>query len=253
MLVCEEDEILIGSDMSSLEDRIKHHFQYPLDPEYVKTQMAPDFDPHLLIAVIAGLMQESEMIYFKAHKDEHTPEVKRLSGIRQVGKGGNYSCQYGAMPPTVARSCGVDEATGRKVHTAYWKLNWSIKSIAKSTRVFKDKSGKMWQQNPINNFWYHLKVEKDRFSTLAQGSGAYAFDTWIKHMIVLCYKKWKRDLPLCGDFHDEVILRCKKNPVAQKMMHDMMREAILLTNEELKLNRELDIDIQFNTSYAGIH
>lgn len=111
----------------------------------------------------------------------------------------------------------------------------------------------MWQLNPINGFWYFLKVEKDRFSTLAQGSGAYAFDTWIKYMIILCEIKWKRELPLCGDFHDEVVLRCKDNEKARAAMHQMMREAIKLANDELKLNRELDIDIQFGKAYSNIH
>ena len=245
LLTCNDDEVLIGSDMSSLEDRIKHHFQFPLDPEYVKTQMAPDFDPHLLIAMAAGLLTEEQV-------RQHKAKEANFGAERQIGKGGNYSCQYGAGPPTVARSCGVSEAIGRKVHKAYWDVNWSIKKIAASTTV-KKVDGKMWQLNPINGLWYYLKVEKDRFSTLAQGSGAYSFDIWIKHMIILCQTKWKRDLPLCGDFHDEVILRCKNNDKAKAAMHAMMREAIGLANEELKLNRELDIEIQFGNAYSDIH
>lgn len=62
---------LLGSDLCSLEDRLKHHFQWKLDPEYVKTQMSDDFDPHLLTAVSASLMAEDESLFYKWYKKEH--------------------------------------------------------------------------------------------------------------------------------------------------------------------------------------
>jgi DNA polymerase I-like protein with 3'-5' exonuclease and polymerase domains len=51
--------------------------------------------------------------------------------------------------------------------------------------------------------------------------------------------------------HDEVILTVKKGnrEVAEKML----KEAIDLTNKQLKLNRDLDVDVQFGNSYAEIH
>jgi len=243
LLTCEDGEELVGSDMAALEDRWKHHYQWPYDPEYVKTQMADDYDPHLLICVAAGLLTEEQMNAHKAKEEDH-------SKIRHVGKGGNYSCQYGAGPPTVARSCGVEESVGRKIHTGYWKLNWSIKEIAKHT-IVKTCLGTQWQKNPINGFWYHLKADKDRFSTLVQGSGAYSFDMWIGKMFELCEKAWGKDLPLVGDFHDEVILRVKQGN--REVIKRMMKKAIELVNSELNLNRELDIDVQFDRTYAGIH
>lgn len=234
LLTCEDGQELCGSDMSSLEDRIKHHYQWEYDPEYVKTQMADDYDPHLLIAVAAGLITEAQMV-------NHKLGIENWGAERQIGKGGNYSCQYGAGFETVARTCGVRRHIGRKVHAAYWKLNWSIKEIAKNTTV-KKAAGKTWQYNPINGFWYLLKADKDRFSTLAQGSGAYCFDMWIIEMIKLCEKKWNAKLPLVGDFHDEVILRVKKGN--QQVISDMMREAMSNVNTQLNLNRELDYDIE---------
>ena len=243
LLTCEEHEELCGSDMSSLEDRWKHHYQWPIDPEYVKTQMADDFDPHLLVATSAGLITPAQMAAHKAGTEDHSRE-------RQIGKGGNYSCQYGAGGATVARTCGVSESVGRKIHQGYWDLNWSIKTIAESTIVKTALNGR-WQLNPVNKFWYHLKADKDRFSTLVQGSGAYSFDMWMIKMNELCQEKWGKDLPLIGDFHDEVILRVKKGH--QKIIKDMMKEAIMLVNEELDLNRELDVDVQFGNTYADIH
>src|SRR5690606_4220612 len=50
-LICEDDEVLCGSDMSSLEDRTKQHYMMPYDPEYVEEMNTEDFDPHIDIAV----------------------------------------------------------------------------------------------------------------------------------------------------------------------------------------------------------
>lgn len=250
LLTCEDGYECIGSDMSSLEDRWKHHYQWDYDPEYVKTQMADDFDPHLLTAFSAGLINQVEMDYYKKEKKSHSDEITRIGLLRQVGKGGNYSCQYGAGATTVARTCGVEEAVGKKVHTGYWKLNWSIKAIAKATRT-KKAIGQTWQMNPVNGFWYWLKTDKDRFSTLVQGSGAYSFDMWIQELILIFKERWGADLPLCGDFHDEIILRVKKGH--RELFTEILKEGIHRVNRKLNLNRELDVGIDFGNDYSEIH
>lgn len=71
LLIAREGKQLLGSDLSSLEDRIKHHFQWKLDPEYVKSQMTDGFDPHLAIACMAGLMTQDEVDFYKWYKANH--------------------------------------------------------------------------------------------------------------------------------------------------------------------------------------
>lgn len=71
LLLARDGNVLLGSDLNSLEDRIKHHFQWRLDPEYVKSQMSEGFDPHMTIAVSAGLMTEDEMEFYKWYKASH--------------------------------------------------------------------------------------------------------------------------------------------------------------------------------------
>ena len=41
----------------------------PYDPEYVKSQQSEDFDPHLSIALMGGLVTEDEMSFFKIIKE----------------------------------------------------------------------------------------------------------------------------------------------------------------------------------------
>lgn len=71
---------LLGSDLSSLEDRCKHHFMLPFDPEYVKTMMADDYDPHLLTALSAGLITEEQFDQYKGGNKEQSVVTARASG-----------------------------------------------------------------------------------------------------------------------------------------------------------------------------
>lgn len=237
-----EDYEQLGSDLCSLEDRCKHHFQWMYDPEYVKKQLAPDYDAHLAIGVIGGFITEQE-------SQDHKDGIKKCKQ-RPMFKTTNYACQYGAGVPTVARSAGCDQTTAARLHKAYWDLNWSIKEIAANTKVITV-DGQMWQQNPVNKFWYSLRTEKDRFSTLCQGTGAYVFDIWCNNIIAICNERWGCDPLLSGQFHDELILQVKKG--FRDLWTDLLNEAMERTNKELKLNRDCACDVQFGDNYAEIH
>jgi hypothetical protein len=236
VLIAPEGMELCGSDMSSLEDRIKQHFMFPHDPEYVEEMSEEGYDPHLALAVSAGALTREQM---EAHKrgDED------YGAIRKVYKSTNYACQYGAGGPTVARAAGVPVREGAKLVKAYWKKNWSIEAIAKEQET-KECAGGVWMLNPVNGFWYSLRHEKDRFSALCQGTGAYAFDLWMKYTV-------KKRPQLTGSFHDECILTIKEGH--RDGCTKLLKDAIGKVNDELNLNRTLDIDTQFGRDYSEIH
>lgn len=244
-LVCPEGYELAGSDMKSLEDRTKQHFMWPHDPEYVKEMMSPDFDPHIDLAVVGNLMTHDEgELYKSADKEfEGTQIYKALKVIRAVGKKANYTCVYGAGDAAVARAIGRPLAEGAKMRKAYWERNWSVLAIA-AEQIVKKCLGGMWLFNPVSELWYSLRYEKDRFSTLNQGTGVYCFDMWIMEFR-------KKRPQLTGQMHDEVILTVKKG--YREQVVKLLKDAVQVVNDKLKLNRELDIDVQFGDSYASIH
>lgn len=249
---CSEEYEQLGSDLCSLEDRCKHHYQWNFDPEYVKKQLADDYDAHLAIGVIGGFITEEQA---QAHKDNAklpTEQQDKSKKVKQrpMFKTTNYACQYGAGVATVTRSAKCDPATGARLHKAYWDLNWSIKEIAASTTV-KTVDGQMWQLNPVNNFWYSLRQEKDRFSTLCQGTGAYVFDIWCNNIIEICNERYGRDPMLSGQFHDELILQVRKGN--RELWTALLHEAMDRTNKQLKLNRDCACDVQFGDDYSQIH
>lgn len=235
-LIAPEGYELLGSDMSSLEDRTKQHYMWSHDPEYVKEMQTEDFDPHLDLAVVAGFITEEQA---QAHKDG----TENHSGVRHKAKTANYACVYGASGETVARGAGMSKSEGVELVKKYWERNWSVNAIA-AEQVTKDCLGSMWLLNPVSKFWYSLRYEKDIFSTLNQGTGVYCFDVWIKNIMA------KRP-QLTGQFHDEIILTVKKGE--REQLITLLKEAIQKTNKQLKLNRGLDVDIQFGDSYAEIH
>lgn len=104
-LIAEEGYELCGSDMSGLEDRLKQHFIYPYDPEYVKEMSNDDYDPHLSLALLA---KEVDEVQVRAYKDGSD---KRIKPIRDIFKNGNYaSSMIGHI-----KSCELRETPDRTI------------------------------------------------------------------------------------------------------------------------------------------
>jgi DNA polymerase I-like protein with 3'-5' exonuclease and polymerase domains len=256
-LIAEEGYVLCGSDMSSLENRTGEHYMYYFDPDYVKERNSVGFDSHTDMAVTAKLMTKREEELFKEldvrshltslHKDSLTSEEKviftALKKVRASAKTVNYSAIYGVGAPKMNLSTGMPLEKCVILLKAYWKRNWSVKEVGKSC-VTKEVYGDKWLWNPVSKFWYSLRAMKDRFSTLNQGTGVYAFDRWVM-------KCRNSGLKMCGQFHDEVVTPTLKGRETQT--ESILRVAIEEVNLELKLNRALDIDVQFGNSYAEIH
>lgn len=239
-LVADDDHELCGSDMASLEDRIKQHFIYFHDPDYVSQLMSDDYDPHLDLAFLAGAVSEQQVKEYKAGLKSTTAIVKP---IRAIYKNGNYACQYGAGIPRLEVTCGCGRETAKKIHETYWKRNWAIKAIAAEQEI-KNVDGQMWLLNPINGFYYSLRYEKDIFSTLVQGTAAYCFDLYLGFVL-------QKRPQVTGQFHDEFIIEVKKG--YRDEVKELLTWAIGRVNEVLKLNRELGVGIDFGENYADIH
>ena len=244
---------LCGSDMSSLEDRTKQHYMWKHDPEYVKEMLEPDFDPHIDMSITAEIMTPLEGMEYKRIKnllsnkepvtDRELAEYHRLDDVRYGGKSTNYSATYGARGPTIARAAGVSEEKGDDLFEAYWKRNWSLKAISDECIVMNSR-GMKWLWNPVAKLWIYLKADKDRFSSLNQSTGTYAFDRWVFHIL-------RRRPQLTAQFHDEVILELRKGN--RDAMTKILKDAIGDVNKELGLHRDLDCSVDFGDNYSEIH
>jgi hypothetical protein len=237
LTVSKDDNVLCGSDLASLEDRTKQHYMWDYDPDFVKDMQVEGFDPHLDLALSAGAVTQEQVDAYKSGED------KSITSIRHTYKGGNYACTYGAGVVTLSRQLGISKSEATKIHKAYWNRNWSLKQIAKDSKV-KAVDGNLWLLNPVSKLWYPLRAEKDIFSTLNQGTGTYCFDVWLGFII-------KERPQLTAQFHDEVILEL--NNGEEDEIENILKKSIANVNKLLKLNRDLDCDVQFGKNYSQIH
>lgn len=280
MLIAKEGKMFCGADLSALENILKFNFQYPHDPEYVDSQMKSDFDPHLEIAFIGGLLTRDQINFWKIYKEGFpaenylmTPELERMLDMpeeskkalksfiekeRGKGKSTNYACQYGAGAKTVARTAKIDLELGQNLVQSYKKLNWSINAVADEQVKIKTSFG-MFQLNPLNGLLYNLKVAKDSFSTLIQGSGSYILDLWLLniygHLDKGTFGVTHADVKLLATFHDELILEFDVE--LKETVRDLVRVSLEDVNTAMLGSGRITIpfgcDIQFGERYSEIH
>lgn len=245
--------IMCGSDVSSLEDNTKQHFIYVFDPEYVKEMRVPGFDPHLDIAIKGELMTKEEGRIFKELKTkEHLSEEEKelflkLNSIRSTAKNGNFAMTYNAMPPKIAETIKKPLEVAQKLFDTYWERNKAIKQVADSLTV-KTVRGQKWLYNPVNHFWLSLKTEKDRFSALNQNTGCFFFDVWLKNVRFLLKEK---GIPIVLQVHDEIATYCKLED--KDFVSDCLQKAIKKANEDIKLNVEITISMDWGSNYGDVH
>lgn len=247
VLVAGKGKVSVGSDLSSLEDRTKHHFMLPHDPDYVATMQEDDFDPHILMALTAKMVTQEEFDEFK--KGNKSANAK---AARKKGKTTNYASVYNAGPDKIAIAAGVSKAEGKVLHEAYWKLNWAVKAIADEQVVIADRFGNKWLVNPINGFCYALRKESDRFSTLAQGTGSFFFDMWVDNILNEMQNRYGRKT-LTASFHDENVLVIKDLQKYKDEIKEIISMSIDKVNETFKLRRKLGCETQYGQRYSEIH
>ena len=235
-LTAPEGYTLCGADMTSLEDTTKRHYMNPYDPNYVEEMSQDGFDPHLDLAKHAGAVTQEQI-------DKHNSGEVSLKALRKNYKVVNYSATYGVGAAKLSRETGMTVSEASALLDTYWERNWSVKQFAEDQKIRKI-DGEMWVQNPVSKFWHNLRYEKDAFSTINQSTGAYCFDKW-----VALYRTKRGNI--IGQFHDESINLVKKGE--EKQHTKALTWAIEKLNQELKLNVDLGIDVQYGQRYSEIH
>jgi len=260
-MIAPEGSILIGSDVSSLEDKMKQISIYPYDPEYVEDMNRPGWDAHLDIGIRSGMISQEESDFFRWYKkkdkkredlpvcfidhndDELSEEFEKITKKRAVAKTVNYACTYGAGVAKIAESSSFPHKDATKLHTGSLERNWSVKKYAEDQKV-KNVEGKSWIWNPITSFYYFLASEKDRFSACNQSAGVRVFDGYVYEMI-------KRGVRPIFQAHDEVLLRVKNEDVDSTI--EALKTSINKVNAQYKFPVEIEIDIQTGMNYSAVH
>ena len=275
-MVARGGKVFCGSDLASLESNIKLNLQLEVDRDGALAELSDDFDPHLDIAMTAGLLNDYEVYFYKIAKEgfdvkkypysnqladllllsekDELDKLEKIYEVRAVGKAAYYSCQYGVGAETLAASAGISVKLARKLVKAFRKINWAIDAIAASHEIKRTSFG-VFQKNKFNGFWYHLKYDKDKFSTGVQGTGSYILDIWMFCLFLVRDKlqsttgKWYFNL--VGDWHDECLLELDEGD------EDVVRKALLdsldMVNKKLGVEIPFKCSMDFGKNYAEVH
>ena len=268
-----ENYVMIGSDISALESVTRNNFVYDIDRKFVEDQAHPFYDPHLEICEIAGMMTSAEVYFYKWWKEKRknpnitfeeigevpedfqiildsytTDEEKqnfhdKLDKKRHSGKQTNYSSMYGIGKDKLSKDLGITVKEGGQLIDAYWIKNKCVRTFSESCET-KTVNGQLWVKNPLNNYYYSLRSNKDIFSTINQGTGDYIFTLWQHNLMNLGVK-------LYGGWHDEIVTCCKRedcDEVIKKLKYGME-----LVNKQLNLKVPIGVDYKIGLSYSEVH
>lgn len=258
-LTCKEDEIIIGSDLSSLENYTRTNLICNIDPSSITDLLDPEFDTHLDMAVYAGMCSEEDVAWFKnenkeieaADKEGRTYEIsdikryKLIKEIRGQAKQTNYSALYSVGAKKLAKDLGISLKKAQTLLDGYWKKNFAVKKFSAACKI-KEVNREKWVQAPYNGVWLPLRNMKDIFSTLNQSFGSYVFTLWKREIM--------NDLGhgyLAAEFHDEIAVICKKDE--EEKVRKAIPEALERVNEFLKLKVPIRCEVHVGKYYSEVH
>jgi len=261
LTVPDDEHIMVGADLSGLEDNTKQHFIYFYDPEYVKEMQVPDFDSHLDIGILSKLLTEKEVKFYKEFEKKYPTKEKRekyaikedkeeyskIKKIRSKAKTVNFSAVYGVGAAKMSLTLNYSFQDAKALLRTYWKRNKAVKQVAAACKV-KVVQGHKWLFNPVSNFWLYLKTDKDRFSTLNQNTGVYVFDAWISNARK---RLGPMNIPILLQYHDELMLICKKGDLNLVIAH--LKQAMNEVNNELQLNVMIHNSVEVGNDYSECH
>ncbi len=255
-IIAKEGMVLCGADLASIEDSTKRHYIYDYDPEYVEEMNTPGYDPHLEIGILAGMLTREQADFYKKYekdKDEkgHSfiplPEDKekygKIKAIRTKAKILNFSATYKVGEKALARNSGMKRQEASKMLATYWMRNKAILDVERSLQI-KEINGQRWLLNPVSLFWYSLRTEKDKFSTLNQGTAVYVFDIWLTYIR-------RSQIKVAFQMHDEAGINVLVGDEVR--VRSGIQTAIEKVNKKLHLNIKIGCSIEFGNSYAATH
>ena len=265
-LIAPKGKVFCNSDLSSLEDLTKQSEIFSYDPEYVATLNDPNYDAHLNIGLLGGFMTQSQVDFYKWYdkthgkdeegniikcpieqfsnkSDEWDEEFKKLSKIRKGCKVTNYSATYGASANKIAEGADIPLKEAKKLHKAYWDLNWSIKKFSED-RKRKTVDGREWVYSSFSKIWYLLSSPHLVFSVVNQSNGACVFDMMLYFLI-------KEGIMPIKTIHDEASFYIDEGK--EEEVKEIIKRVMDKVNNVLKKPVIFRSTPEFAKSYGELH
>jgi hypothetical protein len=177
----------------------------------------------------------------KLSPQEQKDLFARLKSVRTKAKIVNFSATYKIGKDALSRNSGMKVSEAANLLKIYWTRNKAILDVEDSLSI-KEIGDQKWLLNPISGFWYSLRNDKDKFSTLNQSSAVYVFDQYV-------YFARTEGIKVALQMHDEILF----NTTDKENTTKILNEAIQKVNDKLKLNIQVGCSVEYGQSYSTVH
>ena len=250
----------VNADLDALEDRCK---QIQVTPwaSYEYLNKPPDYDPHIEVAIAAGLMSPVDFEFFKWFKEEthdlstcpepynkmsvaqRKEEYVRLGDVRKKGKVANYSCIYGVGPSKLSKTIDTSQKEAKKIIDAYWEIHKPVKDYSATLKT-KTVDDRTWVYNPFTKLWLNYKGDHNLFSACTQNFGA------VVHARMMYFLIQNKIMPIMN-IHDEESWYW---PVGQREeCKALVKDSIDKVNNSFGFDIKFGSEPEFASSYGKVH
>ena len=277
--------VMIGADLSSIEDKCKQISIFDLDPTYVESMNTKGWDAHLALGVIANMITPDEAEFYKWYKAK--PKLKEgeenpytlpeafqnlseeeldeayeiIDKKRATAKTTNYAATYGAGAKAISVSAGISLREAKKLHNSYWVLNWAVKSFAKS-RIVKTVKGSNYIR--LHKKAGGLKEVKQTNWVWNEYTGLWLFLKNDKDRFSACnqsfgvkiFDTWgyfmrKAGIKQIFESHDEYLWYCKEENVERDIK--IIKDSIVKVNKVFNPPVPIECDYKVGSNYSEVH
>ena len=187
---------------------------------------------------VEGLMYSRKTNVFCLETKNYNFCIKK-DGVEMI----TGNCTYGASAKKISETADIPLKDGKKLHEAFWNLNWSVKKFAED-RAKKVVDGREWVYSDFSKIWYLLSSPHLVFSVVNQSSGACVFDTLLYFII-------KEGITPIKTIHDELSYYINEGEEEETITK--IQRAVAKTNAVLKSPIPFRSTTEFAKSYGDVH
>lgn len=217
--------ILVGADLSALENRLMGHYTYNIDGGvYAKRIMKED--PH-----------------------DRTAEVLKVT--RGQAKTINYAMSFGCSFHKLKDLLSCTDSEAKAKHKAWWNDKEPLLKLKKKLEEAVSTRNPMWIKG-LDGRKVYCRSKHSLLNALIQSAGS------IVNKFITCevYKQMNEqsiDGHLVLNYHDEIDLEVKNNKETLDKMNQIIDNSVEKCNKHFNFKVPMAMDVKVGSNWASIH
>lgn len=220
-----EGYILLGADLSALENRLMGHYTFNIDDGKYANRLMKE-DPHT-----------------------RTAEVLRIT--RTQAKTVNYALSFGATYHKLKEILKCSEAEAKKAYAAWWNDKAPLLILKQKLEKAVENRNPMWIKG-LDGRKVFCRSKHSLLNALIQSAGSV-----VNKFITCCvYKEIKKnnlDAHFVLNYHDEIDLEVKNDEKSIDLLKQIVYNGVEKCNKYFQFKVPMAMDIHVGKSWAAIH